>query len=200
MRTTLLTLCILALGASLPLAAQEPRTPTPGGVIEGTAGDHVLQLRYLGASPFQPAPSDLDYGLLLSNQHNVIGSAAWLFHTNLDLIPHLSFDIGPQGYLSYLAPQSRGILAMAVGGDMRLELVPRLGIAAYGSAFYSPSVLIFGAANNLYDLTAGVQVQFAPRLLAQAGYRWFRFSLQNSPNETVQNSVFVGLRWNLGRR
>ncbi|HEX4024906.1 MAG TPA: YfaZ family outer membrane protein [Steroidobacteraceae bacterium] len=199
MRTLSLTFCALALVAALPLRAQEPRTPTPGSVIEGTAGDHALQMRYLTAAPFQSIPSDLDYGLLVSNQHNVIGSAAWLIHTDLDLVPHLSFDIGPQAYVASLAEQSRGILATSVGGDARLDLIPRLGIAAYGSAFYAPSVLVFGAANNVYDFTAGVQVRFAPRLLALAGYRWFRYSLQNSPDDTVQNSVFVGMRWNLGQ-
>jgi len=199
MRILILTSCALALAAALPLQAQQPRTPTTGSVIDATAGEHALQLRYLAASPYQPVPSDLDYGLLLSNQHNVIGSAAWLFHTNLDLVPHLSFNIGPQGYLASLAQQSRSVLAVAIGGNARLELIPSLGLAVYGSAFYAPSVLIFGAANNVYDFTAGVQVRLAPRLLALGGFRWFRFSLQNSPDDTVQQSVFVGMRWNMGR-
>ncbi|MGH8206188.1 MAG: YfaZ family outer membrane protein, partial [Steroidobacteraceae bacterium] len=142
---------------------------------------------------------DLDYGVLFSDQHNFIGSAAWLFHTDLDLVPHLSFAIGPQVYAASLAQQSRSILAASIGGDARLELVPRYGIAVFGSAFYAPSVLIFGAANNAYDLTAGVQIRFAPRLMALGGYRWFRFSLQHSPDDTIQNSVFVGMRWDLGR-
>ena len=98
-----------------------------------------------------------------------------------------------------LAEQNRGVLSVAIGGDARLVLVPRMGISLFGSAYYAPSVFMFGSANNLYDLTAGVQVRFAPRLSALAGYRWFRYSLENSPDDTVENNVFVGLRWDFAR-
>lgn len=58
---------------------------------------------------------------------------------------------------------------------------------------------MFGAGNNLYDITAGVQVRLARRFMALGGYRWFRYSLQHTGDDTVQNNVFVGLRYDLQR-
>ena len=199
MRSFVSVLGALLLGAAVPLCAQEPRTPATGPVIEGMASNYTLQLRYMAAAPVS-IRSDLDYGLLLGDPHNAIASAAWLLDSEWEhVIPRLSFEVGPKAYMALLANENRGVLSLAVGGDARLELIPRIGLAFVGSAFYGPSILMFGAANNLYDITAGVQVRFARRLLALGGYRWFRYSLQHTGDDTVQNNVFVGLRYDLGR-
>lgn len=87
--------------------------------------------------------------------------------------------------------------AVALGANVRYELIRRIGLAAFGSSFYSPGVLTFGSAHNLYDFTAGGEVQFASRLTGLAGYRWLKFTLVNEPDEKVANELFAGLRWRL---
>ena len=145
--------------------------------------------------------SDVDYGFLLSENRDIILSTALMFHTNLDLVPGLTIDVGPQGYLALLAAVKKtDVFAVALGADARYLLPflsPRWGIAAFGGAFYSPGVLTFGSAHNLYDFTAGVEVQFTPRLAGLAGYRWLKFTTVNEPDVRVQNEVFAGLRWRL---
>src|SRR5581483_1970139 len=101
-------LCLLAGGA---LHAQEPRPNDASTYVEATGGNSVLQLRYLAPSPWAVtgggSRSDLDYGFLLSEDRDIILSSALMFHTDLHLVPGLSIDIGPQGYLALLSEIGR---------------------------------------------------------------------------------------------
>jgi len=191
-------LLLLAAGA---LHAQEPRPTGTTTAVEATGGNSVLQLRYLAPSPWEATGrgrSDLDYGFLLSEDRDIIASTALMFHTDLHMIPGLTIDVGPQGYLALLnALKKTDVFAAAFGVDARYTVLPRWGIAVFGSAFYSPGVLTFGDAHNLYDFTAGGEVQFTPRLAGLAGYRWLKFTLVGEPDDRVQNEVFAGLRWRL---
>ena len=195
-----LSLLLLA-AAGGALQAQEPRPAAGGRYVEALGGNSVVQLRYLAPSPWRVtggARSDLDYGFLLSENRDIILSTALMFHTELNVVPGLTIDIGPQGYLALLsALRKTDVFAVAFGADARYLVLPRWGIAAFGSAFYSPGVLTFGSAHNLYDLTAGAQIQFTPRLTGLAGYRWLKFTTVGEPDVRVQNEVFAGLRWRL---
>lgn len=195
---------LLLLVAGGALHAQEPRTSDTTAAIEAMGGNSVVQLRYLASSPWAATGggrSDLDYGFLLSENRDIILSTALMFHTNLDVVPGLTIDIGPQGYLALLsAVRKTDIFAVAFGADARYAipfLSSRWGIAAFGSAFYSPGVLTFGSAHNLYDFTAGGEIQFTPRLAGLAGYRWLKVTTVGEPDVRVQNELFAGLRWQL---
>ena len=199
-----LALGFLLLSAAGALHAQEPRPPDTTAAVEAMGGNSVAQLRYLSPSPWEVTGrgrSDLDYGFLLSENRDIILSTALMFHTDLDIVPGLTIDVGPQGYLALLsAVRKTDVFAVAFGADARYLLPflsPRWGIAAFGSAFYSPGVLTFGSAHNLYDFTAGAEVQLTPRLAARAGYRWLKFTTVGEPDVRVQNEVFAGLRWRL---
>lgn len=195
---------LLLLSVAGALHAQEPRRTPTTTAVEAMGGNSVVQLRYLSPSPWEVTGrgrSDLDFGFLLSENRDIILSTALMFHTNLDLVPGLTIDVGPQGYLALLsALRKTDVFAVALGADARYILPflsPRWGIAAFGSAFYSPGVLTFGSAHNLYDFTAGAEVQFTPRLAGLAGYRWLKFTTVGEPDVRVQNEVFAGLRWRL---
>ena len=196
----------LALGAlflvlSSAAHAQEPRANDNTTGIEAMGGNSVVQLRYLGPSPWEvtgPGRSNLDYGFLLSENRDIIASTALMFHTNFNLLPGLKIDVGPKGYLALLSGLNKtDIFAVAFGASARYALIPRWGIAAFGSAFYSPGVLTFGSAHNLYDFTAGAEVSFTERLAGLAGYRWLKVTTIAEPDVRVQNEVFAGLRWRL---
>ena len=194
-------LLLIAGGA---LHAQEPRATNTTTSVEALGGNSVIQLRYLSPSPWEATGrghSDLDYGFLLSENRDIILSTALMFHTNLDVLPGLTIDVGPQGYLALLSAVNKtNVFAVAFGADARYVLPflsPRWGLAAFGSAYYSPGVLTFGSAHNLYDFTAGAEVQFTPRLAGLAGYRWLKFTTVGEPDVRVQNELFAGLRWQL---
>jgi len=194
---------VIALGlilaaAGQQLQAQEPRPLGTERAVEAAFGNNALQVRYLSPAPFDQIKSSLDYGVLLTEDREFVGSAALMFDTDLNVVPRLRVELGPQGYLARLAAQQKtDVFAIAFGANARYDVVPTLRISAVGSAFYSPGVLTFGSAHNLYDFTAGGEIGFTPRLTGLAGYRWFKFTLVGEPDERVQNEIFAGLRWRL---
>ncbi len=195
-RILALIFCALALASSRWLYAQEPRPLGAGNFIEGAVGNQVMQLRYLTPAPMPQIHGDLDYGLLLSERRDVIASAALMFDTNLRVLPRMRIQIGPQAYLADLAAaQKTDVLALSLGANTRYEIIRGWGLAAFGSAFYSPGVITFGSAHNLYDFTVGAEIRLAPRIMVLGGYRWLKFTTVNEPDVRVQNEVFVGLRW-----
>jgi hypothetical protein len=192
---------IAAIGCMLldtrPAAAQTPLAQPGARAAEATVGNEVLQLRYLGNSPLASVGGNLDVGALLTENREFVASAAWMFDTDLN-IPRLRLQVGPQADLAWLATGSKTqVFALAAGAGVRYELIQRLGLSAFGSAAYSPGVLTFGQAHNLYDFSAGAEIRLAGRLYAMAGYRWFKFTLVNEPNERLVNEVFGGVRWQL---
>ncbi len=202
MRLPMLIAGGLALIAAPQVYAQVPRPADTGRWIDVTVANDVLQLRYLAPAPFNPGGgtrADLDYGLLLSQDRDIVGTAALMFNTELiNFVPRLTLEVGPQAYAAELnALQKTDVFAIAFGVNARYELIQRLGVAAFGSAFFSPSVITFGNARNVYDFTAGGEIKFTSRLVGQAGFRWFKFTLVNEPNDKIESEVFAGARWAL---
>ena len=187
-----------ALMASVVSPAQTPLASSSESAAEATVGNRVLQLRYLGQSPFSGIGSNLDYGLLLTENREFVASASLMFDTNFVPVSRLRLQFGPQANLAWLATGTKtDVFALAVGASARYELIRRFGLSAVGSAFYSPGVLTFGQAHNLYDFTAGAEVKLAGRLYGLAGYRWFKFTLVDEPDEKLVNELFAGVRWQL---
>jgi hypothetical protein len=190
-----ITTCGLV-GARVTLA-QAP-LPAPGQrAAEVTVGNQVLQARYLDSSPLSGVNSNLDYGLLLTENREFVASTAWMFDAQIPL-SRLRVQVGPQAYLAWLAAGTKtDVFALALGANIRYELISSVGLAIFGSGFYSPGVLTFGSAHNLYDFTAGAEIRLFDRLYAQAGYRWFKYTLVDLPDEKLVNEVFGGVRWQL---
>lgn len=188
----------LALLHSGVAAAQTPLGSGTRSAVDAVAGNKILQLRYLGPSPLTDIGSNLDYGALLSENREFIASAALMFDTNFVPIERLRIQVGPQLNMAWLNGATKtDVFAAAVGASARYELNRQLGLSVFGSAFYSPGVLTFGNAHNMYDFTAGGEVRLAGRLFALGGYRWLKFTLVNEPNEKVSNELFAGIRWQL---
>jgi hypothetical protein len=185
------TVARLLLGTGLlwilhaPVSAQMPIARTTQSAVEAVIGNQVLQARYFGNSPFSGVGSNLDYGALM-------------FDTDIIPVPGLRFQVGPQLSLAWPeAGNKTDVFAASLGAGVRYEILPRFGLAAVGSAFYSPGVLTFGNAHNMYDFTAGAEARLAGRLHVIGGYRWLKFTLVNEPDERVANELFAGVRWQI---
>jgi YfaZ precursor len=188
---------VLALAAQ-PLVAQTPIDVTTKSAVEAVIGNQVLQLRYLGQSPFSGIGSNLDYGALLTENREFIGSAALMFDTDIVPLSRLRLQVGPELSLAWLETgRKTQVAALSVGASVRYEILHRFGLSALGSAFYSPGVLTFGNAHNMYDFTAGAEARLGGRLYVLGGYRWLKFTLVDEPDEKVANELFAGVRWQL---
>lgn len=163
---------------------------------EVALSNDTLQLRYLGSgSSAGVGGSRIAGTFFLSEERDVVLSGAMLFPADIDVgIGALSILIGPQAYAALLKDENSDVMSLALGTELRLLLNRRLGLAVSGQAFYGPDILTFGSADNLTDLSARVEVNFAPRLTAFGGMRWFEFDLtEGAGKRTLQEEAFVGV-------
>ncbi len=188
---------LLEVGTVHAQASQIPPPPEERNAVEIALSDRAGQFRYFTPLQLSTVRTEVDYGFFLNENRDSVGSARLLFRSNLELGP-FSLRVGPQAYAALLGnPNRDDVVAVSFGGELRYDLIRSYAVALVGSAFYSPTILTFGQANNLTDFTARAEVRIVPRIVLFAGYRWFKVNLSREPNETLQNAVLVGLRWEL---
>ncbi|HVY82131.1 MAG TPA: YfaZ family outer membrane protein [Steroidobacteraceae bacterium] len=198
MRHTSVCLIFAAwLGISMQAHAQAPPS-SDRPAAEVALSSETLQLRYDTPSDLGGEGSRMAYGLFLSEDRDVVGSAALLLKSDLNFgYGPLELRFGPQAYVALLNEQNQDVFSLTVGLDARWNLVPSRGIAIAGSAFYGPDILTFGQADQLTDFMARGEIQVNERLLVFAGYRWFRLDLVDRDSRNLQNEFLAGVRWRL---
>ena len=190
-----LTGFLLVSGSIAALAAAQ--NAPDGRSLELSMSDETAQLRYIDPEEILGRDnSEISYTLFLSEDRDVVGSAAAMMDTNLS-VGQFNIRVGPQAYVGLLSEENNDVFALSFGVDARLNLARNQGIAIAGSAFWSPDVLTFGSADNLTDFMARVEAQLTNRLLGFAGYRWFELDLLDRQERKLQNEIFAGVRWQL---
>lgn len=188
-----LFLLLLTLDARAVSAAE--LLPRSGTAIDLFASQQTLQFVYETQAPISGLPNSLDFGFLLSKNRDLIGSGALMFDASYLQFHRLRIQIGPRADIALLNTNNTDIVAFYAGADASIELIQRLHLSVFGSAFWAPSVLIFGQGKSVTDFIAGGNIELLSHLSVMAGYRWFRFYLTNGPSENVSNTAFVGFRW-----
>jgi hypothetical protein len=162
-------------------------------VAEIALSDETLQLRYIDTGDYVGVEgSRLAGAFFLSEDRDVVLSAGLQFPTDFDLGP-LSFTFGPQLYAALLDEENSDVMAISIGAEVRLDVIPSLGLAIAGHAYYAPDVLTFGSGDNLTDLSARLEVGLADSVTLFGGMRWFEFDLiEGAGKRTLQEELFAG--------
>ncbi len=165
--------------------------------IELALSNHAGQLRYRAPSNLGGQPgSEVSYALFLSEQRDLVGSAALLFGTNLNLGP-LHIQLGPQAYAALLKEENNDVFSLSIGTQLRYDILPSRAVSLVGHAYWSPDILTFGSADNLTDFMVRAEMLLGGRVTGFVGYRWFRLDLNVQPDQNLQNELFVGINWQL---
>jgi hypothetical protein len=172
--------------------AQRSDYPT-GTSAELALSNDTLQLKYESSGDMVGVDrSRFSGAFFLSEQRDIVLSAGLAFPTNIEL-GRLSLLVGPQVYAALLEDENDDVMSLSVGAQVRYVLNRRMGLALAGHAYYAPDILTFGAADNLTDLSARVELGMAERVTVFGGMRWFEFDLTEGQGErTLQEEVFVG--------
>jgi hypothetical protein len=190
MKTWIATVAAISAWISTSAYAQQEED---GQIGEVALSNDTLQLRYVGDAGAIGGGGRLFGSFFLSEERDIVLSAGALFPADFD-VGRLTLRFGPQVYAALLDEENNDVMAMSVGAQARFVLNRRMGLAVAGEAFYSPDILTFGSADNLTDLSARVELQAGPQLLAFGGMRWFEFDLVEGGGErTLQEEVFVGV-------
>ncbi|MBX5459921.1 MAG: hypothetical protein IRZ28_02415 [Steroidobacteraceae bacterium] len=192
---------LLALGFALTCAnilhAQQARKTAPPRSLELALSEETAQIRYLDSTTIAgQANSEVAYALFLSEDRDVVGSAGVMMDTDLDFGP-LEVKLGPQAYAGLLQDENNDVFALAIGAQLRFNLIPERDLALTGYAFYSPDVLTFGSADNLTDFMVRAEIRLGKRVEGFAGYRWFELDLLERQTRRLQNELFLGLSYEL---
>jgi hypothetical protein len=160
--------------------------------------NETLQLRYIGRDGQVGEGGRIHGAFFLSEERDIVLSGGVMFPAGLPdgmtVGQRLTLRFGPQAYAALLQEENNDIMAMSVGIEARFVINRRIGLAVSGEAFYAPDVLTFGSADNLTDLSARVEMQVAPGLLAFGGMRWFEFDLtEGGGTTTLQDELFFGV-------
>ena len=108
----------------------------------------------------------------------------------------LQINFGPRAYAALLEEENEDVMAVSLGAEVRFEMDRDSGFAVVGEAYYAPDILTFGAANNLMDLSARLEIRLQQRLTVFGGMRWFEFDLaEGEDTRTLQEELFVGVGW-----
>lgn len=192
---------LVALGLTLICAnvvhAQQARKTAPPRALELALSQQTAQVRYLDSTTIAgQANSEVAYAIFLSEDRDVVGSAGVMMNTDLDFGP-LEVKLGPQAYAGLLQDENNDVFALAIGVQLRFNLIPERDIALTGSAFYSPDVLTFGSADNLKDYMVRAEIRLGKRVEGFVGFRRFELDLIERQKRKLQNEVFVGLTYEL---
>jgi hypothetical protein len=196
MRIIRMFACIAAIAFAGVAYAQAPTSPTARS-IELAISDETAQLRYDGPTHTGGEGSRMQYSLFLSEQRDVVGSAALLMDSSTLEIGAFDFKFGPQAYAALLDEENEDVFSLALGIEARFDFLENYGIAIVGSAFYGPDILTFGSADNLTDFMARAEIRLNERLVGFAGYRWFELDVLEQEERKLQNEVFAGVRYEL---
>ena len=165
---------------------------------EVALSNDTLQLRYIGRAGAVGNGGQIMGTFFLSEERDIVLSGGVLFPAglpdNLNVGERLTVRFGPQVYAALLEEENNDVMAVSVGAEARFVVNRRIGLAVSGQAFYAPDILTFGSADSLTDLSARVELQVAPELLAFGGMRWFEFDLTEGGGErTLQEELFFGV-------
>jgi hypothetical protein len=192
-RATALSLLLVGLISSRLSAQQSPVNRS----AELAVSDQTLELRYRAPTTIGGQPnSEVAYAAFLSEDRDVVASAELLFGTDFHWGP-LQIQLGPRAYAALLSEENNDVFALAIGAQVRYDLVQSRKLAVVGSAFWSPDILTFGSADNLTDFSVRAEMGVADRLIGFVGYRWFTLDLLMTEDRDLQNEIFAGVNWRL---
>ncbi|MGH8496517.1 MAG: YfaZ family outer membrane protein [Gammaproteobacteria bacterium] len=183
----LLVSCIAAGEAQ----AQEDTNPAEGEIM---LTDESVQLTYSAAgNAFDVENSELRIGGFLNEQRDIVGSAAFLVEATRLRYNRFDVSLGPKAYASLLGDADEDIFAIAVGGEMRFELLRRSNVDLVARGWYAPDILTFGTGDRMYDVSGHLELPLTDSVTGLAGYRYFK--VNGLTDDTVlENSVFLGFR------
>ena len=196
MRASILLIVGLSVFVAGEAHAQRART-NDSASVELSLSNEAGEARYRTPTTIGGQPdSELQYAVFLSEDRDIVGSAALFLGTDLRF-GGLQLRLGPQAYAALLDEENEDVFALAIGASVRFDVIPSRRIAVVGAANWSPDILTFGSADNLTDMMARAEIGLSDRVIAFGGYRWFRLDLTMRDRNTLQNELFAGINWQL---
>ena len=163
----------------------------PAGEV--AVAEESLQLRYLMPPPGAGA-GELGFGFFLNENRDLVASSNFYVEATRVGFRNLSVMLGPMAYAALLSTENNDVFAIALGAEVRMQILRRPELTAVGRAAYAPDILTFGSADNLWDIVARLELPLTNRVVGFGGYRLFEIDLLSGKAE-LEESIHLGLRY-----
>jgi len=181
---------------SISVQAAQPAETPDGRAAEVALSNDTLQFNFMNRGEnFNYDNSRAMYGLFLSEERDIVLTGTLLVGIDPLVGRWLEIELGPRIYAALLGEENSDVFAIAVGAEVRWQLIRSRGISIAGHAYYGPDIFAFGDADSITDLGARLEMRLTENVTAFAGMRWFELDQLNRDQKTLQDELLVGARW-----
>lgn len=190
------SLVFLPMALGMVVAATSPPLLAQDSAGEISLSEESIQLRYIRElqSGNSDDPSQLGFGLFWTESRDFVASANYYVEASRLHFDRLTLLAGPVAYAAMLNTENTDVFSLAIGAEVRFELLSRLGLDLVGRAAYAPDILTFGSADQLWDVTVRAELPLTDRITGLGGYRLFEIDLLQGTNE-LEESIHLGMRY-----
>lgn len=186
-----------ALIALLPLLAfgqraEGPQTGTQA--IEAYLSENAMQVLYGREMDVgELGRNEVRVGVFLNEDRDLIGMADMLFDVGEQTRrPYWGLQVGPRVYGALMTIENQDIFSIGLGGRLSYFLGRNRASSVSLTAFYAPDIVTFGNADNITDVSVGVETRLSDSTSLFLGYRVFEFDLD--VDREVDDNMHLGIR------
>jgi hypothetical protein len=186
-----------ALLALLPLLASgQPAEGTQTGTqsVEAYLSEDAMQVLYGRQMDVgELGRNEVRVGVFLNEDRDLIGMADMLFDIGEPgRRPYWSLQMGPRVYGALMTIEDQDVFSIGLGGRLSYSLGRDRASSVFVSAFYAPDIVTFGNADNIKDVSFGVETRLSDSTSLFLGYRVFEFDLEVV--REVDDNMHLGVR------
>ncbi|HUD96675.1 MAG TPA: hypothetical protein VMO24_03975 [Woeseiaceae bacterium] len=195
------SLAFLPMALGMVVAAISPPLLAQDSAGEIALSEESIQLRYIRELQSRELQSDssdhasqLGFGLFWTESRDFVASGNYYVEASRLRFDRLTLLAGPVAYAAMLNTENTDVFSLAIGAEVRFELLSRLDLDLVGRAAYAPDILTFGSADQLWDVTVRAELPLTDRITGLGGYRLFEIDLLQGTNE-LEESIHLGMRY-----
>lgn len=179
-----------------PLASGQPadNTQTATQSVDAYLSEDAMQVFYGRQMDVgELGRNEVRVGVFLNEDRDLIGMADMLFDIGEPARrPYWSLQAGPRVYGALMADEDQDVFSIGLGGRLSYFLGRDRASSVFVSAFYAPDIVTFGNADNIKDVSFGVETRLGDSTSVYLGYRMFEFDLE--VDREVDDNMHFGVR------
>lgn len=169
-------------------------TPAQAAGLELALGNDTASLTYLtNSASIGYGGADLGFGGFFNNDDDVMLTGNLLVTGSPGRNVPIQYGVGAKAFATDL-DSDRDAHAIGIGGQVRYMLPVATPAGLSVEAYYGPSIVSFGDADSLFEITPRFELEVVPGTRAFVGYRLTEFDMEDGPDEELADEVNVGIR------
>lgn len=140
--------------------------------------------------------SELGFGLFYNDVDDYVGQISLMQRRQASQETPLTLGVGVRAYLGELDTPDQGIVAVAIGGEIRYTIPGTMPMSAYLAGHFAPKITSFSDTEEVYDYNLGFQIEVLPQTKAFIGYRHLEVELDDFSRgyEMDDDRIHLGIR------